>query len=431
MLRLIVKELLYLRWMLAIGCVAGIALILAGDPLVFRGEVRTPHVVWLMLLLFILGLRAYSSELKGDTIHFLYSRPIKWWQVWVSKLAVGIVASIVILGVTALAYMLKAPHPYWLPALKSMPVGLKILLGSYVTGFATSMLAPGIALSFASMVVVLMAFGLPLAELHYIGRTAHVPTLEKLAAATWANLIVLGIPAAFAAGILVARRLPKLDMNGRLLTWLKVPAVVLLASTLLAVFGVRLYPGSRWAEVYELSPNGRWVVYGIPSRYQGEPEKLILRDTRTGQVVHVWYEKMQTHKLTSAGTYGVVGYSWSPDSTKFAYVNTDLKVKVLHAGARPRLETVAKLVCPADMAARRRHDFDWIDQVQWDPAGRKIAIRCWDIAVVDIETRTVSMVKAEQVSIEEALRRPVGTPVQIMDTRQLFWPPGPENRSAR
>ncbi len=166
MTRLLLKEFISCRWVLGLTCLGAVALILIGDPVFFRGGFGSLRAYWLALPFLILGLRAYSSELAGDTVRFLYARPVKWWKIWIAKLLAGILGVVSVIVLAALVYALAAPDQYR-PfvaegIMRGLPVGLGVLAASYAGGFAVSMLMPGLALSFACLVAVLIMLFFPL-----------------------------------------------------------------------------------------------------------------------------------------------------------------------------------------------------------------------------------------------------------------------------
>lgn len=423
MTRLLVKEFISLRWVLGLTCLGAVGLVLIGDPLFFRGDSESVRAGWLALPFFIIGLRAYSSELAGDTVQFLYSRPIKWWKIWVSKLLAGILGVILVIVLAALVYALVAPDQYK-PfvaegIMRGLPIGAGIFAAYYAGGFVVSMLMPGLALSFASLIAVLvMLFG-PLGLAYEISQDTTIAFLQGFADDTASqNTFLLAIPAAFAAGILVTRKLPRLDTKGRWIAWIRLPLLALIFGSLLAVFQLQLWPAAPYTTAaYGLSPNGRWAVHRIKPSSESSTEELALVDTRTGR----------THRISRRGRPLV--HAWSPDSRRLAWISHDLEVRVLHVDRRPRVERVAELGFP-------RKSRTWYSprlSIAWDPDGRKLAVldtaetvpvRRHPIAVVDTQSGSVRIIERPvQAKFEEPLSLPAKDPV-LVGREELFWPPG-------
>ena len=422
MIRLLVKEFISCRWILGLTCLGAVALVLIGDPLFFRGDSESVRAGWLALPFFILGLRAYSGELAGDTVQFLYSRPIKWWKIWISKLLAGILGAVSVLVLAGVVYALAAPDQYR-PfvaegIMRGLPIGAGMLAASYAVGFAVSMLMPGLALSFASLLAVLTMLSLPLGTAYQISERTGIAFLQGFAGDTAGqNTFLLAIPAVFAAGIIVARRLPKLGMKERWIAWIRLPLLALIFGSLLAVFQVQLWPAAPYTAAYGLSPNGCWAVHRIKPSSESSTEELALVDTRTGR----------TRRISSRGRPLV--HAWSADSRKFAWISHHLEVKVLHVDGRSRVERVAQLDFP-------RKSRTWYEpglSIAWHRDSRKLAVldipqtppaSRYRIAVVDTESGSVRIIERPvQAKLEEALSLPPKYPV-LVGREELFWPPG-------
>ena len=182
---------------------------------------------------------------------------------------------------------------------------------------------------------------------------------------------------------------------------------------------------------YELSPNARWAIYG-PNPYSDlKGTKLSIVNTRTGRIHRAWDEDE------------LLAYCWSEDSTRFAYLNSTLRVKVIDLSAEPSVKDIAKLDFP--LKERRFSDVGSDLSMSWSPNGEILGI-LWDdhtvdwserkyrVALVNIRTRAVSViVYADVKKPNEAVSARGTHPVPVWGPggERLFWPPGPENRSAR
>jgi len=430
MARLLLKEIWASRWIVVLAWLGAAVLILIGDPLFFRGDYYTTWTTSLTLPFFILGLRAYSSELANDTVSFLYSRPIKWWQIWIAKLLAGILVAASTLALSALVYGAVVPHQYrpFLAAgvIKGFPIGLGWFAASYAVGFAVSMLMPGIALSFAALVAVFVGLGLPVAFVLQIGESTGIRALEEFASRTVANTVILSMFTGFAAGILVARRLPKLDTKERWIAWARLPLLGLVAAAVLALFSVNLeWMVSRpYVTGYDLSPDGRWVIYGVRPISGGSLEQLVLVDVRTGQSRRVCVEKR------------IFACAWAPDSKRFAFISWSLGVKIVHTDEKQPVEQVAKFSVSTREAAEWRH---MRQAMLWNPDGGRLAVRYtrFDkgpsdaLAVIDTDTKVVRVIERPVHACHACIEQSFSGEDPMLVSGELFWPPGWEKSPVR
>ena len=324
MFRLILKEIKSSRWFIGLVCLGAVVFTFLGNPFSFRGNQPDASSTFFMFFFFILGLRSYSGELKDDTIGFLYSRPIRWWQILLAKLLSVVIVIALILTAASLTYILTVSdqyRPFIADGLsRGIPFSFIVCGFGYVIGFVVSILMPGMALAFVSYLAVLAITLLPFTILgQAAGRDFRV-----IGSVNAALLVGLG---AFVSTILVARRLPKLGVKERWLTWIKLPALGIALACLLAAFHFSIpaecLPGTN---ALALSPNGRWALHSVFPDAVYRRGKLVLMDTRTGQ------------KLWSAPGEKIAVYlnkpvcAWAEDSSKFAYVTTCL----LYTSPSPR-----------------------------------------------------------------------------------------------
>lgn len=419
MARLIWKELASAKWILLLTAIGTLIALLIGDPLYFRGDTRTGLAAWLMLPAFILGLRAYSGELSGDTARFLSSRPVKWWQIWLAKALAGLIATLGILAFAGLAYAVTAPavyRPFIAEGLKSgFLTTVPEVSAAFGFGFVVSVLMPGIALSFAALIGVLAGFSIPFAVIAEIGSRTKSHFLQDFVENAGQDMFALGSVSALIACILVARKLPKLDTRGRWMLWLKPLTGAFILACILGAFGVGLLssPGGESVYTVAVSPNGRWAVARIGD---GDKEHSALVDIRSGSEVLSW------------GNMRV--YAWSPDSSRVAFTMPGDSLHVVSVPPNPSVTQIAKLYPPKPSAPEARSDPP-TQAVAWSPSGREIVV-IWEsysrrrviyrAAVIALDTKHVRTIKElPSMSYMKPLPTSGDAPI-VLTSGMLYWP---------
>ena len=399
MRRLLIKELRSAWWVIALAYAITLVLILIGDPLAFRGD--SGAFGWLVVPFLILGLRAYSGELGANTVEFLYSRPIKWWQILLAKLIVGIIAivSTVLLGL--LLYVLTAPR-YYMPflheeVLKGLGEMMGILGVVFALSLGVSMLMPGIALSFIALVGIGAAFGVVASILDWIGRTFLISWLQHAE-----NGVLYSTGAGLIASILIIRKLPKLGVTQRWVVVGRFLVAGLAIGLIVSAFGPGEQPSTP--SPMSLSPDGRFALYVKDTYYPRG--KLGLVDTRTGSVQLIIPSQLPK------------SFEWSPDSRKVAFTSGDRRIVVVTAGPKPESWRVTSFA----------HE-DW-NTMRWSPDSRLLAVLQYSgtkahrhqfIWLVDPAAKTVRPIKTKQFDrLEDVV--PGNTPVYVK-AEGLFWPP--------
>ena len=401
MRRLLIKELRSAWWIIGLAYVITLVLILIGDPLAFRGD--SGAFGWLIVPFLVLGLRAYSGELGANTVEFLYSRPIKWWQILLAKLIIGVLAivSTVLLGL--LLYVLTAPRCY-MPFLHEQVLsGLGEMMGifgaAFILGFGVSALMPGIALSFIALLGIGAAFGVVASILEWIGRALLVSWLQHAESG-----VFYSVGAGAIASILIIRKLPKLGVTQRWVVVGRFLAAGLAIGLIVSAFG----PGESRSTPFPmgLSPDGRFALYGKDTYYPRG--KLGLVDTRTGNVQLVIPSPSQFPE----------SFEWSPDSRKVAFASGDRRIVVVTAKPKPESWRVTSFA----------HE-DW-NTMRWSPDSRLLAVlqyggtkahRHQFIWLVDPAAKTVRPIKTKQFPRYEDVA-PGNAPVYVKG-HGLFWPP--------
>ena len=400
MRRLLIKELRSAWWIIALAYAGVAALVLIGDPLAFRGD--SGAFGWLVVPFLILGLRAYSGELGANTVEFLYSRPIKWWQILLAKLIVGIIAivSTVLLGL--LLYVLTAPR-YYMPFLhETVLSGLGEMMGllgvAFILGFGASALMPGIALSFIALLGIGVALGVVTSIVEWIGRTLLISWLQDPV-----NAVFYSAGAGLIASILIIRKLPKLGVTQRWVAVGRFLVVGLAIGLILAAFGI---PGEQTSKPspMSLSPDGRFALYVKDTYYPRG--KLGLVDTRTGKVQLIIPSQLPK------------SFEWSPDCRKVAFTSDGKRILVVTARPKPESWTAASFP-------------GW--NMRWSPDSRFVAVRHdhggefvptkTESVLLDTARKTVRPIKTKQFDRYEDVVPQLGnTPVYVKG-QGLFWPP--------
>jgi hypothetical protein len=417
--RLIWKELASAKWILLLTAIGTLIALLIGDPLFFRGDAETVLAAWLMIPAFILGLRAYSGELSGDTARFLSSRPVKWWQIWLAKALAGVIATLGILAFAGLVYAVTAPavyRPFIAEGVRQgFITGLPQVGLAFGFGFVVSVLMPGVALSFAALVAVFVGSSIPFAVIAEIGSKMKSHFLQDFVDDAGQNMFVLGSVAALIACLFVARKLPKLDTRERWMLWLKPMMGAFVLACILGAFGVGLLssPGGEFAQEIAISPNGRWAVARIS---EGDKEHSALVDTRSGREVISWRNTQV--------------YAWSPDSSRFAFTMPADSLHVVSVPPNPSVTQIAKLHPPRPSAPEVRSDPP-TQAVAWSPSGREIAV-IWEsyskgrtiyrAEVISPETKDVRTIKElPWMSYMKPLPTSGDAPI-VLTSGMLYWP---------
>lgn len=430
MRRLLWKELHTSRLFLALAAVVTAWMLLIGDPLWFRGSNFGTRIMWFVVIFLLLGLRTYSVELKDDTARFIYSRPIRWWEILLAKAASGVVCGAVILLLAGAVYAAVPPEQYrpflWDELVQGTAIGALLLMAPFAFGMAVSMLMPGTALSFAALVVGYLAYSLPLSLIRWIGALMRIPaTTVGYALAPYDSAFVAAV---MIGGILIVRRLPGLDMKQRWLTWLKplVTALVLGAvlgilhiPSLLGLKALTRSEGLQPVGAYGLSPNGAWVVYG-EGLGQNEVRRLELVSTTDARVERTWDA---TEPIVSA---------WSQDSRRFAYLDRLGVLRIVDVSGRPA--AIAPVTLPIPPEVLDQANFVEV-RMSWSPDGGRLGF-LWDQShpggpvdksvslTFETHTRTVhTTVHPADIEVDKALTMPAGTPVSV-DYTNIVWPPG-------
>ena len=396
MRRLLIKEFRSAGWIIGLAYAITLVLILIGDPLAFRGD---SNYGWLVIPFLILGLRAYSGELGANTVEFLYSRPIKWWQILLAKLIIGATAIVSTALFGLLLYVLTAPR-YYMPFLHEESLsGLGEMMGvwgaAFGLGLAVSALMPGIALSFIALIGIAMAFGVAASALDWIGHVFLISWL-KSAAYTVSCSAVAGL----IASILIIRKLPKLGVTQRWAVMGRFLAAGLAIGLVLAAFGIPKEKPSTPSPL-SLSPDGRFALYGKDTY---DPQgKLALVETRTGNVQLIVPVK------------GPQYFTWSPDSRKVAFTSDNGNLAIITAAPKPESWTARKLAGQ--------------DVMTWSPDSRLLAVVHYDGTVgvrqdsflVNPAAKTVRPMKFKKLDRYEDVV-PGNDPIFIKG-HGLFWPP--------
>ena len=353
MARLFWKELRSSLWLTA---AAALVVMIGGfrhDAMSFHDRNSSGTVVLAALPMLLLGMKSYSDELAKGTVDFLYSRPIPWWKSWIAKLVTGLVAVAAVTVFACLVYAVLAPVQYR-PFLsyafyQGFPVFLIALGTAYGVGFVVSVLLPGLALSFAPFIGAVIAFFFVTAMAELMGNMLHIRWLwypEGQGAPPVALLMFFGM---LLANILIARRLPKLTIPGKLRIWFTGGLVGIVCSFALLGLGIAGLSSSN-LEVKSLSPNGKYAVYLVsPMPFM----KVV--DLENGDTV----------LNLPPGFFGPV--SWSHDSRKLAWVEGPGLFRIADVG-KGRVESQVALTL-------KDKPHEWtLGFVGWSPDDSRIAI---------------------------------------------------------
>lgn len=396
MIRLLWKELTYNWWLTLAACGVGLLLMLSGDP-VFWSDQLTQRSLWLWLVVLLMGLRAYSSELGGDTMQFLGSRPIRWWQIWIAKLAAGLLQIVIVSVVCGVIYALLAPAAYrpFMAAVVQEGVfrGFWLLSVSYMLGLTASVLMPGVPLSFAALVMLVVLLAAPLTILSQIARSGKDAGTAQFAAAMGGNTALLCGAVAPIVSMVIARGLTRLSAQRRWAVCVSfLLAAVVLGSITAGVWG-NIDPSKNKPEsnCISLSPDGKWAVYGVTKDKQS---RTYLVDTSTGQRCLTLPDAQQ------------LGCSWSRNSSKLAYWGRDTQVRIVTI--RPR-RSLGPLVQVQSAPGRA---------LSWSPSGDRLAV------IDPTRLRVTQTYRVAHEGTVEPISSARDLPI-LMGRRVLRWP-GPD-----
>ncbi len=420
MARLLWKELRSAWWITALACATAFVLVLSGDPLSFRGDSMTSLSSWLILPVLLLGLRSYSSELGGDTVQFLGSRPIMWWKVWIAKVLAGVIQIILLFLVAAGSYALFVPEQYrpflWQDSTAVMSDFLLALAFVFWIGFGASMMVPGIPLSAAALVLAVIILFSPFILVSMIPTTWHLGWLQDLMDDAAANTVLLSLVAMLPATLLTARRLPKLSPKGRWVTVMAFPFGAMVLSWIIAGVYGNITPGSHslGTDYRALSLDGRMAVCGVN---WGAHQYLM--DTSTGR------------RLAMLPGGGTDPSAWSPDSSALAYCPGKYTLNILAFGAHPGVGTTATMHLRSHgrnkPASLRHADLIWspsgdclvVVWIDWQPdAGRTR----YSMLVLNRQAKVIATVRSAKPIEMKATASYAGSIPVLVGTRLIFWP---------
>jgi hypothetical protein len=414
-IRLLWKELRYNWWIFGLGCGVALLLSVLGDPLFFRGDSSTDATGWLTLTALLIGLRAYSSELGGDTVQFLGSRPIRWWQVWIAKLVAGLLQVILLIVVAAGLYALFVPDQYRLFLVKGITTGgwesvleMAFLFG---IGFAVSILMPGVPLSAAALALAAVILFGPFLIMGNI----QCCRLDVFAEDTVNNAgypLILAIPL---ASLVVARGLPRMSAKRRWVTWMAFPVAAMVIGGILAgFFGTLGWWFNAPSASYEaLSPNGKWAVC------HAVDDRMYLMDTRTGK-----------RRLLLRGD-SVTHHSWSADSGMLAYRQKDNSIGIVSV-RRMRTALISETVHSSQGAAVFAHRPSNV-YVAWSPTGDRLALVIpgtvrrhvvvgYRVAIFSPDGKILAFESNVPMLVINEVRHYEGRMPALVGEHLLFWP---------
>lgn len=417
MTRLIWKEIRSSVWLIMLAAAILALAVICKDPLWFHEDTGPSWFPVIILPFLLLGLKAYSDEMASGTVGFLFSMPVRWWKVWLSKLFFGIIAGVFLtLFVTVL-------HVAFLPALykpvffAGIPQGMLyfflMFMCAYTAGFIVSILMPGIALSFAAIVGTWVLFAVMGIILSLIEEYLHATWLSN---ADWCLSLIIVLLSVLVANLLIARGIQKFTLRRRLFTWVASIAAGIFACMILAEAGVSTAPWQRSAYFAEsFSPNGRWTVYWADSDpWEPGINKIRFVDTGTGKVFDGWSDSSR-----------VCG--WSPDSASYAALD-DFGYGVHMASMTGASPKVTILRPPSRIRNPRR--------LSWSPDGKLFAVMSavedkasCTLTIVDIRQRKFTTKKAAIMSLEKAMASSGSGPVLARyaaddnDVLMIYWPP--------
>jgi len=155
MIRLCWKELRERRlWLL--GWAVGILIVslfvggqsFCGEPT--GGEQYIPWLLLPMLLGLAVGAGAYSSESLPERARFLFAHPVRWQQVLLVKVLLGLAVAVIVPLLAALIFRVAGPAPYrHLVTIATVLAGawpvMSALMIGYLLGLACSPMLPGAA----------------------------------------------------------------------------------------------------------------------------------------------------------------------------------------------------------------------------------------------------------------------------------------------
>jgi hypothetical protein len=422
MTRLLWKEISFSLWILLLSIAATTIIVATGDPLFFRDDAGSTSS-WIALVFFILGLRAYSSELAADTPAFLYSRPIRWWQIWLAKILTAILGIVLTIILACAVRTVVLPHPYRPFLLLELSHGclnaLLMLSLAYAAGLMVSVLFPGISRAFAGLLGIIVVMTLPFFILNDIPAVAGNAAFMASIQAAGINVAVLAMAVGFVASILVSRKLPALTTRERWVVWLKPTVAAALLGVVLGFLHISFDSSCLQPTIRDLgySPDGRWSAYSVTP---------IAKDT--GSVVFLKTDSDENVQVPAHK--GVTGGAWSNDSSKLAFLTYAWELTVVRPGCsheKPRvvplpiLGTYDRYMLKIDS----RYNEEYLHTLSWDTDGHRLAIPLWycRIAVVDFPEGKLRMVVHKPSRTEN-----LGNPGYVADSDPVWsedavvWP---------
>lgn len=89
-----------------------VGVVLRGYGYTYAGGNATPWATISTLIALLLGAATFSSEIAGRNANFLFSRPVSWKKLLLSKVIIGIGLLLLTAVITAIVYRLICPEPY-------------------------------------------------------------------------------------------------------------------------------------------------------------------------------------------------------------------------------------------------------------------------------------------------------------------------------
>lgn len=423
MKRLLWKEFRSSLWYVLFACAIVTVMTFTGDPLFFRGIDYSTSVVCLIVVFFLMGLRAYSTELADDTPRFLYSRPIRWWHVFAAKLISGLSGILLTLVVGGIVYAMTTPdsyRPFLLSELASGAwFGLLVFGGAFAAGYVVSILLPGIALSFAAFVVVALGIISPEWMLSEYFRSIMGTGLSFVT--PYAELF--GIAGTLIGALFVARKLSSLSARERLILWVRFPVAAMFLGAIVGYMVlVNSHPALTSVTPETLSPNGAWIL-DIVQPTESHAESILLKSMKDGRKIRI--------PLDAGCKYT----SWSSDSLKLALLTSNSRLYVIKPDSHGEQPIKVRFDGFQKISEPDRSDSD-VYTVEWNADSSEIAavqsvrVKSGEdrlrVAVVDVNNgKTRYIEHPVSTSLADAMFRPATEPVIIKEANMgLFWPRG-------
>lgn len=321
MSRMYLKELREKRWWAFAMLVAGVAPVLFGSAYTVLGQIGA-YSAWMwapISVALLFGMTSFSSEVSRGTAHFLYSRPVSWKTVIVSKVLVGLSSLIVSALASVLVYRLIKPAQYVefttaLDLLRGLAYGLLMTGAGYLAGVACSVVLPGI---FGGIIVILAA--------------SVIGGLEQWAAnaltgaywSYWFQLWMIGWPIGVAvAAVVVSRFGVTLPTRHRILRCAAITAVfVFLAAIANVLYPKPLVPMTDFRSSH-FSPDGRYALITQMQIMTDDKERaaiLRLSDRRIVQIGEFEFLVTSSPRWTNSGAL----YLYVADHILFLWMDRD------------------------------------------------------------------------------------------------------------